>query len=127
MANNIRNWDIVRVSEWCEALGISKDCIVSLVDNKIDGPALLTITDSELKECGVVAMGDRKHLLRERDEVLRLPQHKAENDPMDYWAKMAAADDPSAVTTHENGGMSIDVASLLRSAQSRGLLPKDAF
>jgi SAM domain (Sterile alpha motif) len=111
-----------------EALGISKDCVVALVDNKIDGLTLMTITDSDLKECGVCAMGDRKHLLRERDELLRLPNHKEEKpDFMDSWAKMVAADDPGAITTHENGGMSIDVAAMMRSAQARGLLSKDAF
>jgi len=120
----MRNWDVVRVSEWCEALGISKDCVVALVDNKIDGASLLTITDSELKECGITAMGDRKHLLRERDELLRLPQHKKEEPSMmDSWAKMVAADDPNAVTYHEGGGCTMDVAAMFRAAKARGLMP----
>lgn len=56
--------------DWLNQVGFG-DCIEEFKENHIEGDSLLTLTNSDLKELNVAALGDRKILQREI-EFLRL-------------------------------------------------------
>lgn len=122
MASNITGWSTLQVKEWCEVLGFDNNVVSALVDNKIDGNALSTITESELKECGIIALGDRKKLIRERDRWIKNYLQPSSNKPLIAMevAKMTAAHNPNAVTFDDNGGFSMDVGEMIKAARANG-------
>ncbi len=50
------------VSAWLNGLGM-RDCAPSFADNEIDAATLSQLTADDLKELGVVKLGQRKRLL----------------------------------------------------------------
>lgn len=60
----MEGWSVEEVCEFIEEQGFQKDVIELFRSNRIRGPVLSMLTDEELKELGVAALGDRKLLLK---------------------------------------------------------------
>lgn len=60
----MESWSVEEVCGFIEEKGFEKDVIELFRANRIRGPVLSTLTDEELKELGVAALGDRKLLLK---------------------------------------------------------------
>ena len=60
----MERWSTSEVCEFIAEKGFEEDVIELFRVNRIRGPVLSLLTDAELKELGVAAMGDRKLLLK---------------------------------------------------------------
>jgi hypothetical protein len=74
MAQNI---DIAR---WLEQLGLGEHT-AAFAENRIDAETLRELTADDLKELGVVALGDRKKLLKAIAELGAVPELDATRSP----------------------------------------------
>lgn len=55
---------VTEVSKLLEDNKFDEEVVQIFLDNKIDGSSLLELTTAEMKELGIVALGDRKRLER---------------------------------------------------------------
>ena len=62
LANNSNIWSVFQVGQWLEQEGFSSVKGI-FTKEKIDGEALFYLTDSNLKDMGISAMGQRVKLL----------------------------------------------------------------
>ena len=60
----MENWSVQEVCSFIEQKGFEDDVIELFRVNRIRGPALSLLTEEDLKELGVAALGDRKILLK---------------------------------------------------------------
>ena len=60
----METWSVEEVCGYIEEKGFENDVIELFRANRIRGPVLSMLTDDELKELGVAALGDRKILLK---------------------------------------------------------------
>ena len=58
------SWSVEEVCRFIEEKGFENDVIELFRANRIRGQVLSMLTDAELKELGVTALGDRKILLK---------------------------------------------------------------
>ena len=60
----MESWSVQEVCSFIEEKGFEKDVIELFRKNRIRGPALSLLSEEDLKELGVAALGDRKILLK---------------------------------------------------------------
>ena len=60
----MESWSVEQVCRFIEEKGFEEDVIELFRVNRIRGQVLSMLTDEELKELGIVALGDRKLLLK---------------------------------------------------------------
>lgn len=73
--NDIDILNVPQVSELLVENGFDADVVQCMRSNKIDGITLLQLNSGDLKELGIVALGDRKRLER----LCKLPNIKVKN------------------------------------------------
>ncbi|CAE8584457.1 unnamed protein product [Polarella glacialis] len=62
---SMASWKADQVGEWLRSLGIDKETAAKFVEQDVDGPALLELSDEEMKtELGVSKLGQRKKILQ---------------------------------------------------------------
>ena len=64
----MENWSVAEVSEFLDANGFDEEVIELFRLNKIRGKVLKLLTDKDLQEMGLTAIGDRRllsHLLQQ--------------------------------------------------------------
>ena len=59
----VNEWTTKEVSEWLSQIGFG-DCIDDFRENNIEGDSLLFLSNDDLKELGISALGDRRIMER---------------------------------------------------------------
>lgn len=59
------------VSDICEILAkqFDEDVVETFRSNKIDSPTFMDLTNEDLKELGITALGDRKNISKLKDKL----------------------------------------------------------
>ena len=70
-------WTVEAVCEWAGAAGLSGPCVARLRSERIDGAALLELSETDMQEHLTFPLGTRKLLVRERAKLLRAPPPRA--------------------------------------------------